>query len=81
MITPSQPGEPVIRWFEVDAKNFGSIGYSTATRKLFIKFNDSATLCFEKVPGFRFEGLKAAARKDAYYETYIKERFLMKKVG
>ena len=81
MITPTQPGAPIIQWYEVDAKHFGSIGYSMATRKLFIKFHEGGTLCFEKVPGFRVEGLKAAARKDAYYDTYIREKFLTKKVS
>jgi hypothetical protein len=81
MITPQAPGQPLIIWSDVDAKTFDSVGYCIASRKLFIKFRDASTLCFERVPGFRFEGLKAAPRKDAYYQTYIKDRFLTKPIS
>jgi hypothetical protein len=32
------------------------------------------------VPGFRYDALLAAPRKDAYYRTFIKDRFLTKPV-
>ena len=35
-------------------------------------------LCFDNVPGFRYESLLTAPRKDAYYRTFIKDRFLTK---
>ena len=54
------------------------IGYSDATRTLYIKFRDGTTLRFEKVPRFRYQGLLAAPRKDAYHKTFIKDQFLTK---
>jgi hypothetical protein len=62
----------------VDAKMFESVGYTTTSRRLFIKFRDSPTLCFEGVPGFRYQGLLSSPRKDAYFKTYIKDQFLSK---
>jgi hypothetical protein len=81
MIVPQgRPGQPVMRMIPVDAKAFEAVGYSDYTRQLYIKFRDSPTLCFEDVPHFRHSGLMAAPRKDAYYATYIKDRFLAKEV-
>ena len=62
----------------VDANSFESVGYTIATRKLFIKFRGSPPMCFEGVPGFRYQGLLSAPRKDAYFNTYIKNQFLAK---
>lgn len=64
----------------VDADSFESVGYVDASRSLFIKFRNAPTLCFEKVPRFRYQGLLAAPRKDAYYKTFIKDQFLSKSV-
>jgi hypothetical protein len=62
----------------VDADLFDAIGYASSTRRLYIKFRNSPALYFENVPGFRYDGLLAAPRKDAYYRTFIKDRFLTK---
>ena len=72
-------GQPV-KMVPVVAKNFESVGYVVPTRQLFIKLRGGATLCFEKVPGFRHAGLMAAPRKDGYYDSFIKHSFLMKTV-
>ena len=64
----------------VDAKLFESIGYVETSRKLIIKFYHTPTLCFDKVPHFRFQGLLNAPRKDAYYKTFIKDHFLTKEI-
>jgi hypothetical protein len=68
----SQP----IKMALVDADGLESVGYSDATRTLYIKFRDGTTLRFEKVPRFRYQGLMAAPRKDAYHKTFIKDQFL-----
>ena len=80
MILSGQPGQPAIRMMPVDAKMFESVGYSIGSRKLFVKFRDTSTLCFEGVPGFRFQGLLTAPRKDAYFKAYIKDMFLSKQL-
>jgi hypothetical protein len=73
------PGQATVAMMPVDAHMFESVGYAIGSRKLFIKFRDSGgTLCFEGVPGFRYQGLLSAPRKDAYYKTYIKDQFLSK---
>ena len=72
------PGLPPIRMMAVDAKMFGSVGYVAASRKLFVKFRDSPAMCYEGVPGFRYQGLLSSPRKDAYFKTYIKDCFLGK---
>jgi hypothetical protein len=76
MTMPGQ--EPVVKMVTVDARDIESVGYVVSKRKLYVKFRNSAALCFEGVPGFRYQGLLAAPRKDAYYSTYIKDRFLAK---
>lgn len=80
MITPGQPMQPGMKWMSVDADQFESISYSSSTRRLYIKFRNSPTLYFEGVPGFRYQGLMSAPRKDAYFTTYIKSHFLSKEV-
>ena len=81
MITPGKPGQPPITWAQVDAKQFESVGYAQASRKLFIKFRNSKIICFEDIPQFRYKGLMAAPRIDAYYSSYIKDQFLSKEVA
>jgi hypothetical protein len=76
MTLPGQP--PPVKMVPVDASTFESVGYVLSTRRLYIKFRNSPALFFEGVPGFRFQGLMGAPRKDAYYSTYIKDRFLTK---
>ena len=65
-----------IKMASVESDLFESVGYSDATRTLYIKFRDGTTLRFEKVPRFRYQGLMAAPRKDAYHKTFIKNQFL-----
>jgi KTSC domain len=76
MATPAQP----VKMTPVDSDLFETIGYTPKTRQLYIKFRTSPALCFDNVPGFRYEGLLAAPRKDAYYRTFIKDRFQTKPV-
>jgi len=76
MATAAQP----VKMMPVDADLFEAIGYIPKTRQLYVKFRTSPALCFDNVPGFRYEGLLAAPRKDAYYRTFIKDRFLTKPV-
>lgn len=72
----SLPGQPTAKMITVDAKQFESIGYVTGKRQLIVKFRNSATTCFEGVPGFRYQGLLASPRKDAYFNAYIRHQFL-----
>jgi hypothetical protein len=69
-----------VKMVPVGADTFESVGYVDATRRLYIKFRNAPTLCFEKVPRFRYSGLIAAPRKDAYYNTFVKNLFLSKAV-
>lgn len=69
-----------VKMVPVEADLFESVGYTTGARQLYIKFHRSPTLCFNNVPGFRYEGLLNAPRKDAYYNTFIKNFFLSKPV-
>lgn len=73
---------PEIKMVPVDADTFDAIGYSSSSRTLFIKFilPQPHAVCFQNVPGFRFDGLMAAPRKEAYYKTFIQNRFLEKPV-
>jgi hypothetical protein len=67
-----------VRMMPVDASLFESVGYTIATRRLYIKFRGSPMLCFDGVPAFRYQGLLSSPRKDAYYNTYIRNQFLAK---
>jgi KTSC domain len=70
-----------IKFIPVDASGLESIGYAITSRQLYIKFhNNLPTLCFDNVPGFRYEGLLAAPRKDAYYKTFIENQFMASQV-
>ena len=64
----------------VDADLFESVGYEDLSHCLYIKFRNSPTMRFEKVPRFRFQGLLGAPRKDAYFKTFIQNQFLSKPV-
>jgi hypothetical protein len=75
MMTPG-----AVKMTKVDADTFESVGYAMAGRKLYIKFRTSPALCYEGVPGFRYQGLLAAPRKDAYFRAFIKDSFLAKEV-
>ena len=69
-----------VKMVPVDAELFESIGYDNATRCMIVKFRDSRTMRFEKVPRFRFQGILAAPRKDAYYRSFVKDQFLTKQI-
>jgi KTSC domain len=73
------PGQTV-KWVPVDADQFEAVGYALAGRKLYVKFRGSPALCYEGVPGFRYQGLLSAPRKDAYFKSFIKSSFLAKEV-
>jgi hypothetical protein len=64
----------------VDADLFESVGYEDLSHCLIIKFRNSSTMRYEKVPRFRFQGLLGAPRQDAYYKTFIQNQFLSKPV-
>lgn len=74
----SLPGQLGPKMTPVDADSFESIGYSIGNRRLYVKFRNAPTLYFEGVPGFRYQGLLTAPRKEAYFKTYIKNQFLSK---
>ena len=69
-----------VKMMPVDAELFESIGYDNATRCMIVKFKNSTTMRFEKVPRFRFQGILAAPRKDAYYRSFVKDQFLTKQI-
>ena len=73
---PASP--PAVKMIPVDADAFEAIGYMSSTRQLYIKFRKSPPLVFNNVPGFRYDGLMAAPRKDAYYKTFIQNFFVSK---
>jgi hypothetical protein len=74
------PGQPTVKMMTVDADAFEAVGYGIGNRRLYVKFRNAPTLCYEGVPGFRYQGLLSAPRKDAYFKTYIKDQFLAKEV-
>ena len=67
-----------VRMETVDADLFESVGYSDGTRMLTIKFRNAPAMCFHKVPRFRYDGLMGAPRKDAYYKSFIQNKFMTK---
>ena len=69
-----------LKYVPVDAESFESVSYDEINHTLYLKFRDSPTLKFEKVPRFRWQGLMSAPRKDMYYKTFIKNQFLTKPV-
>jgi hypothetical protein len=70
----------LMKMVAVDAKTFESVGYSNVSRQLVIRFRGMPALCFEGVPGFRYQGLLVAPRKDAYFRAYIKDSFRYKEM-
>ncbi|HUA38623.1 MAG TPA: KTSC domain-containing protein [Candidatus Sulfopaludibacter sp.] len=75
-----EPTPQAVKMMPVDSDLFEAVGYIPRNRQLYIKFRNSPALCFDNVPGFRYESLLSAPRKDAYYRTFIKDRFLTKPV-
>jgi len=72
---------PAVKMVSVDADGFESVGYVFLTRTLYVKFRTSAqTVSFQNVPGFRYEGLLTAPRKDAYFKTFIQNQFIQKQM-
>lgn len=70
--------ELFVKMVPVDADTFESVGYVLRGKLLYIKFRNSPALVFNNVPGFRYDGLLAAPRKDAYFDTFIKNFFVSK---
>ncbi|MGN6554468.1 MAG: KTSC domain-containing protein [Verrucomicrobiota bacterium] len=70
-----------VKMTKVDAELFEAVGYVVANRRLYVKFRTTPALYYEGVPGFRYQGLLAAPRKDAYFRTFIKDQFLTKEAG
>ena len=75
-----EPTPQAVKMMKVDSDLFESVGYIPKSRQLYIKFKNSPALCFDNVPGFRYDSLLTAPRKDAYFRTFIKDRFLTKPV-
>ncbi len=69
-----------VKMMSVDAEAIESIGYVDGSRTMYIKFRGGRTVCINNVPRFRYQGMLAAPRKDAYYTTYVKNCFLMRDV-
>ena len=65
----------------IESDMLESVGFSDITHTMYVKFKNSPTMCFEKVPRFRYQGLMAAPRKDAYFKTFIQNQFLSKPMG
>lgn len=74
----NQPTPVAVKMIPVDADTFESVGYVVSGRQLYVKFKNAQPLVFNNVPGFRYDGLMAAPRKDAYFQTFIKNFFLSK---
>jgi hypothetical protein len=68
----------LVRMVPVDAEKFEAVGYVLKGKLLYVKFRNSPTLIYNNVPGFRYDGLIAAPRKDAYFDTFIKNFFISK---
>ena len=70
-----QQGLVSVRMVPIHANGIESVGYVDGTRKLYVKYRNSSTVCFEGIPRFRFNGLMASPRKDAYFKTSSKTAF------
>ena len=75
------PNLAALKMVRVEANAFESVCYVATARTLYIKFKDMPALCFEDVPGFRYEGLMAAPRKDAYFKSFVENKFMTKAVN
>ena len=73
-----QIGQP--KMTPVDADAFEAVGYGISNRRLYVKFRNAPVRYYEGVPGFRYQGLLAAPRKDAYFRAYIQNSFIAKEV-
>jgi hypothetical protein len=62
----------------VDDDSLAAVGYFAPARQLHITYRNGNTLLFQNVPGFRYEGLLAAPRKEKYFKTFIEHQFLAK---
>lgn len=70
-----------LKFVPVDASAFESVSYTPSSRTLYVKFrNGLPSLSFANLPGFRYEGLLAAPRKDAYFKTFIENQFLANQI-
>jgi hypothetical protein len=69
-----------VKLCELQTDLLHSVGYDDSTRTLYVKQPDGRTMRLENVPRFRWQGLMAAPRKDAYYRAFIKDQFLTKPV-
>ena len=67
-----------VKMVPVDEDSFVAIGYAASGRQLHITYRNGTTVIFQNVPGFRYEGLLAAPRKEAYYKTFIENRCITK---
>lgn len=78
MLPQNPQGQPSVKMVSVESELIESVGYIVGGRQLYIKFRNSPPLVFNNVPGFRFDGLMASPRKDAYFNTFIKNFFISK---
>jgi len=67
-----------VKMIPADEDSFVAFGYAAPARQLHITLRNQTTLIYQNVPGFRYEGLLAAPRKEAYYKTFIQNAFLAK---
>ena len=67
-----------VKMITVDEDSFTAFGYAAGNRTLYITFRNGTSLAYQNVPGFRYEGMVAAPRKEAYFKTFIQNNFLSK---
>lgn len=65
----------------VDAPELGAIGYSPCASVLEIEFRDGEVWQFMGVPTSVHDGLWAAASKESYFNSQIRERYLGRRLA
>ena len=68
----------VVKMVPIEADTFVAVGYAASMRQLYVTFKNGNSIVYNNVPGFRYEGLAATPRPEAYFRTFIKDAFLSK---
>lgn len=59
----------------VSSSAIAAVGYDPDSQRMQIRFNNSGTYTFCRVPRYIFDGLLSASSKGRYYDQYIRGRY------
>ena len=64
----------------VSSSNLYAVGYDDTTLKLRVKFHSGSVYEYSNVPDWQYARLMGATSKGSYFDAYIKDKYITRRV-